>query len=575
MEIIVGAAVFLIVILGLYEGMLAVSKIAKISRIKTMALMVANEKLELARHLPYGDLGIEGGWPSGKLQATETIERGGITWQATTTVRQIDDPYDGTVGGSPNDTSPADYKLVEIEIGCGSCGMEPITVSSHLSPLALETANGNGSLFIHVMDASGLPVSEASVIVGNDLYAPPFSISDVTDVNGTLALVDLPPGALSYKIKVTKNGYSQEETYAIGEDDIDSPVNQNATVLAGAVTEISLPIDLLGTVNLQTINQYCQGVGPFSFRLSGTKLVGQDPDVLKYEEDLMTDSGGNLILNNFEWDNYHILPLDTVYDVIGSFPLLSISVNPGTTNDISLVLAPKASQGLLVTAKDGATGLPLDGATVSIVGTSTGQSFEKVTNRGFISETDWSSGGEMINIDTNSPAGEMKLSQVLGSYVSDGYYVSRVLDVGSATTSYHQLSWQPSTQATSTGENSVKFQLASSETAEGPWEFLGPDGTSASYYTSVNADVDESHENKRYLRYKVYLTTADSEVTPLLSDVAITYSSSCLPFGQVFFESLSTETYTVTVTRSGYQEFNGEAVVSGEWQGFEASLNSL
>lgn len=575
-EMVVGAAVFLIVMLGLYEGLSAVSKIAKVSRLRTMALMVANERLELARHLPYGDLGIVDGWPTGKLAAFETLERGGIPWGVTTTVRSIDDPYDGTIGGSPDDTSPADYKLVEVLISCNGCGIEPISVATNIAPLALETANGNGALFIKTIDASGLPVTEAAVTVTNDSHVPAITVSDVTDNTGTLALVDLPPGALSYKVVVSKNGYSHEETYAAGEDGIANPVNPNVTVSEGAVTQISLPIDKLSTVNLKTIDQFCQGVGSFSFNLSGTKLLGQNPDILKYSQGLVTSAAGYLTINNFEWDNYHILPNDETHDVIGSFPLLSIPVDPDTTNDVFLVLAPKTPKGLLVTAKDGASGLPLDGANVSIVGTSTGAVAEKITNRGHLRESDWSSaGGEVFNIDVNNPAGEIKLTTILNNYVSEGYYVSTVFDVGSATTTYYQLSWQPATQATSTGTNSVRFQLASSEVLEGPWEFVGPDGTVGSYYTASETNINSIHTNERYIRYKLLLTTEDSSVTPRISDVAITYSSSCLPFGQVYFGSLAFDNYIVTVTRDGYQEFTGEILVSDDWQSFEASLNSL
>ena len=575
-EMVVGAAVFLVVMMGLYEGLSAVSKIAKVSRLRTMALMVANERLELARHLPYGDLGIVDGWPTGKLAAFETLERGGIPWGVTTTIRSIDDPYDGTIGGSPNDASPADYKLVEVLISCNSCGIEPISVATNIAPLALETANGNGALFIKAIDASGLPVVGASVVVVNDSHVPSITINDVTDNTGTLALVDLPPGALAYKVRVGKSGYNQEETYASGENNIVNPINPNVTVSSGAATQISLPIDRLSTVNLRTIDQFCQGIGSFSFNLSGTKLLGREPDVLKYSQNLTTNTTGSLFLSNFEWDNYHILPNDETYDVVGSFPLLSIPVDPGTSSDVLLVLAPKAPKGLLVTVKDGASGLPLDGAIVTIVGTSTGATVEKVTNRGHLLESDWSTaGGEVFNVDVNNPAGEIKLVSVLDDYVSEGYYISTVFDVGSATTTYYQLSWQPATQATSTGTNSVRFQLASSEALEGPWEFVGPDGTAGSYYTSSETNIGNIHTDQRYIRYKLLLLTEDQSVTPLISDVAITYSSSCLPFGQVYFDSLEFDNYIVTVVRGGYQDFTGEIMVADDWQSLEASLNSL
>lgn len=575
MEVVVGAAVFLIVMLGLYEGLSAVSKIAKVSRLRTMALMVANERLELARHLPYGDLGIVDGWPTGKLLAFETLERGGISWGVTTTVRSIDDPYDGTIGGNPNDTSPADYKLVEVLISCNGCGIEPISVATNIAPLALETANGNGALFIKTIDASGLPVTEAAVTVTNDSHVPAITVSDVTDNTGTLALVDLPPGALSYKVVVSKNGYSHEETYATGEDGINNPLNTNATVVAEKVTQVSLAIDRLSTVNIQTIDQFCQPIGSFSFKLTGTKLLGQNPNVFKYEKDLVVDSFGRLTLNNFEWDSYKIAPLSSTYDVIGSFPLLSVKVDPGVTSDVSLVLAPKNSPGLLVTVKDNATGLPLDNANITVHSTSTGETFTQVTNRGYFRETDWPGLGETHNVETSNPSGEIKLVQILDSYVSEGYYLSGVFDVGSATTSYRQLSWSPSTQATSTGANSVRFQLASSETSEGPWEFIGPDGTSASYYIVNNSTIGSEHDNKRFFRYKLYLRTDDNSVTPYLSDISVTYSSSCLPFGQGYLGSLPSGYYEVVVTRDGYQDFVGEVVVSEDWQGFEAALNSL
>jgi type II secretory pathway pseudopilin PulG len=575
-EAVVSVAVFLVVVLGLFNGLSAVSKIAKVSRLRTMALMVANERLELARHLPYGDLGIVDGWPTGKLLAFETLERGGISWGVTTTVRSIDDPYDGTIGGNPNDTSPADYKLVEVLVGCGQCGIDPISVATNIAPLALENANGNGALFIKVIDASGLPVVGASVVVVNDSHVPSITINDVTDNTGTLALVDLPPGALAYKVRVGKSGYNQEETYASGENNIVNPINPNVTVSSGAATQISLPIDRLSTVNLRTIDQFCQGIGSFSFNLSGTKLLGREPDVLKYSQNLTTNTTGSLFLSNFEWDNYHILPKDAIYDVVGSFPLLSIPVDPGTNNDVLLVLAPKASKGLLVTVKDGASGLPLDGANVLITGTSSGAVADKTTNRGHLRESDWSlAGGEVFNLEFNDPTGEVKLVKVLGNFVSAGYYISTVFDVGSATTTYYQLSWQPSTQASSTGVNSVRFQLASSQSTSGPWEFVGPDGTTASYYTSSETNINTKHTNQRYIRYKLFLTTEDNSVTPRVSDIAITYSSACLPFGQVYFGSLAFDNYVVSVTRAGYQDFSGEILASDDWQSFEASLNSL
>jgi hypothetical protein len=82
---------------------------------------LANEQLEVARNLPYSDVGIVAGWPIGKIPYQKTEIRHGANFVVTTTVRNIDDPFDGTIGGTPNDPSPADYKLVDLSLDCPNC----------------------------------------------------------------------------------------------------------------------------------------------------------------------------------------------------------------------------------------------------------------------------------------------------------------------------------------------------------------------------------------------------------------------------------------------------------------------
>jgi outer membrane protein assembly factor BamB len=51
---------------------------------------------------------------------------------------------------------------------------------------------------------------------------------------------------------------------------------------------------------------------------------------------------------------------------------------------------------------------------------------------------------------------------------------------------------------------SLKIQLASSDSSSGPWSYVGPDGTSASYFTTSGQSIPSVLSGKRYLRYKVY-----------------------------------------------------------------------
>lgn len=78
----------------------------------------------------------------------------------------------------------------------------------------------------------------------------------------------------------------------------------------------------------------------------------------------------------------------------------------------------------------------------------------------------------------------------------------------------------------------VKFQIASSNSASGPWDFRGDDGTSASYYGggAVGPDTQiklraADHTNKRYFRYKIFFASnAAGTISPDVRDVIIGYS---------------------------------------------------
>lgn len=67
----------------------------------------------------------------------------------------------------------------------------------------------------------------------------------------------------------------------------------------------------------------------------------------------------------------------------------------------------------------------------------------------------------------------------------------------------------------------IKFQLASN-TDNATWNFVGPDGTAASFYTT-NGPVPLPLVSGRYLRYKAMLS-GDGTTTPALISTAVNYS---------------------------------------------------
>ena len=113
----------------------------------------------------------------------------------------------------------------------------------------------------------------------------------------------------------------------------------------------------------------------------------------------------------------------------------------------------------------------------------------------------------------------------------------------------------------------IAFQIRRSgvtETPITPAAFIGPDGTSNTYYTTSGSTVHASLNGLRYLRYKLFLHTDDQLVSPTISRVSIIKNNACTPPGQVFFSPLpAAGSYTVNVTAAGYQSASVPITVSG------------
>jgi len=137
-EVIIAAAIFIIFAVGAYQGYAAVYTAIASARHKALAADLANAQFEIIKNLPYTSVGTIGGNPAGPIVAVETIVRDRVTFTITTTVVNIDDPFDGILGGG--DVFPADYKLVEISIECLTCkNFAPVVVTGRVAPKNLET----------------------------------------------------------------------------------------------------------------------------------------------------------------------------------------------------------------------------------------------------------------------------------------------------------------------------------------------------------------------------------------------------------------------------------------------------
>lgn len=582
-EVVFGAAIFAIVAVSVYQGFVVINLLISASRDKLDAINLVNGEFELVRNLAYSDVGLQGGIPAGVLQATSTKVVDGRQFKITRTVRNVDDPFDGTISSIPKDLSPADYKIVQISVSCDYC-KNPVNFSavSNIAPKNLETASTNGALFIRVFDASGQPVPQASVHVQNSLLG--IDINETTDNDGLLAIVDAPPAQNSYRITTTKLGYTTERTYATSTAN-PNPVKPDATVLLQQLTQVSFIIDKLSGISLRTVTDKCQPVPDVPFSIGGTKLIGEDPDVYKWEGDFTTDSSGFKGLSGIEWDVFSFNTSGGLY-LSGTDPISPVSVLPDSEQNINLVVSSDSPDFLLVGVKDAATGFPISGATVYLSGVSYGETL--ITDRGFLRQTDWSGGSgqsEFIdpsryyssdgNIEVNDPAGELKLMNTLGNYAPFGELTSSIFDTGTSS-NWSKIDILPTDQPKETGADPIRFKIATSASSSpASWDFLGPDGTAASYYTITNNNINPIHNGDRYLRYKIFLRTADSSFTPNVSDFIASFSSACIPPGQVAFSGLGEGSYTLDVQATGYSAQTIPVDINSAWQRRDVLLSPI
>lgn len=573
-EVLVALAVFLLFAVGIYSGIQFVFKSVYYSRLKILETAILNEQLEIVRNLPFEDVGIINGSPSGVLERTATTTRNGIDFTITRTIRNIDDEFDGTIGGTPNDIAPADYKMVEVEIVCDKCSQtKQVSEVTYVSPKLLEGDPTHGALFIEVFDADGDPVQGADVHVVATETDPTLDLTDTTDNDGMLKLVDLGAGIGVYSITVSKDGYTTDQTLTPTESNL-NPVKGPASVEAQNVTEISFSIDKVSQIDLSTINAYCSAVGNVSTHILGTKLWGTEPDVFKVDDDFSTSAGGEHSLTDLEWDSYG-LSINSGYDLIGSIPVLPISLPPGVTQPVQLLVGANTSNSLLVNVVDNMTNQPISNASVRVYAGSYNQT--KTTGIGFARQTDWSGGSGQLaftnetkywsddgKVDADSSPGDVKLATIGSDYFTNGMLESSVFDLGT-NVNFVNLIWEPLSQPVETGANSARWQIAtSSSSTPASWVYLGHDGTAGTYYDAQHIAINEVHSGGRYFRYKLFLSTETSTSTPTISDLMVTYTTSCTPPGQAYFGSLSAADYTVEVSKTGYQTNSQTVSVSGD-----------
>lgn len=421
-ELLIATFVIGTVVVGLFGLFVLSLRTAQEGERRVVAVALANERFEMVRNLPYANVGTQGGLPAGPIQQRQEVVRNGVTYVVRTDIRYVDDPFDGSVGGSTDDdeqitichhppgggqprtmqvgasawpahqahgdtTGPcdggpgtgsgdaynADYKQVRVEVAWASPNApRPVLFVSYVAPDGIEGGEAGGTLDFQALNAAGEGIAAAEVQLVNGTVSPAIDLTTETNAEGRVVLPGLLPSAGSYELAVSREGYTTEQTYDTTADFIPDTDYAHLSALAGEVTSKTFVIDRESRLELTTQDEEGKKVGRVAYRLAGTKTIGADGSgepVYVYAQSGETSAAGRAEHKEVVWDTYSFT-IDgeaTGFDIKETSLLLPLEVDPGGELELTVTLAPHTGVSLHVTVTT-PDREPVDNATVRLTG---------------------------------------------------------------------------------------------------------------------------------------------------------------------------------------------------------------
>lgn len=545
----------------------------------SIASGLATEQIELIRNSPYANVGTVGGIPSGVFPQTQTVTRANMSFTVKIVVKEFDDPYDGnaqgTIPGKPVDTVPADYKKVEVNVcwDTRSCA-KPLRLTSTVSPKNTESASDTGSLFITVLNADGNPVPTVNIRVVNTNLNPGLDATNTTDVDGKLQLLSMPPDIGGYHVEATKTGYTSDMTLPPTPQN-PNPSNPDTTVGIGQVTEVVLYIDLVSTVTTRAeqLNS-CGTLSNISVQLTGERLIGNNPDVIRNNLSALTDASGAAVFNNVEWDNYSVSIASVDYILAGTDPPAPVYIAPNTNVTIRLFLAPASTPTLLVTVTDAGTGLPIADSQVHVQGN--GYDKTNASNQGAFFQTDWSGGsGQQTYVNLTKYFADD--TNIRTDIVGQITLPSQTSQDTPFTENFNTTAYRDDTVTTANWTTSAPYEVRLPDDPNNPGQYLAsataqslklnpedglitkitmtaaeqPNGQTIEYYVTADGVSFEPiiPNTDHYfaspgsdLRWRAVLSTTDPTVTPRFNELVFHYTRTSTTATDGWLESSTLDT---------------------------------
>lgn len=378
-EVLITAFIIGVVVTGLFGLFILAMRSAQESERRVVAVALANERAEMIRNLPYADVGTTGGIPSGSIAQQETIERNSLSYTVKTDIRYVDDPFDGTAGGSPPDLVNTDYKQARIEVMWSSnIPTQPVLLITKIAPPGIEGGDVAGTLIFQAVDANGSGIDDASVTLTNEALNPDINITTQTNAEGKVIIPGLPVAAESYELTVSKTGYNQEQTYDKTATFFPDADHSHLTAIAGQLTNKTFQIAQAGSIIMHFVNEADEPMPNIAYTFKGNKTIGTDNQgntIYVVDKTGSTNASGQAQYTDLRWDTYQ-LTVDgqaTGYDIKETSKTLPFSLSPDEDADVKVVLVEHTPLSLHVTVAN-SDGEPVDNATVHVTGTGYDQS---------------------------------------------------------------------------------------------------------------------------------------------------------------------------------------------------------
>ncbi len=553
-DVIVGSALMIIIFLGIFAAFKLSLALNTSVRARTGALSLANERMEYMRSLPYASLGTSGGIPAGALVQNESITLNVIRYNRRTLIQYADDPGDG-LGAADTNGITADYKVLKVEVTWNERGIErSYSLSGRISPKAIESTTGGGTLAVHITNAAGEPLGSARVGIINSTISPAVDTAAFSNDNGDVSFPGAPAGG-GYQITVTKPWYSSAQTYgpSVGNP---NPSPSHISVATSSTSLITFALDHLAGLVLKSYSPPEIATTTETF-LSEAGLEGLS---------FATLSGGDLLIA-FEGSGY---PEDAEATVSPRAPERLLSWKQFTA--IETLPAHTSIRYHFVSGTPGAPVLIPDSA---LPGNSAGFTGPTVDLSG-LSVSLYSALGVTISLHSDDLMATPRVSEGAFSFeqgpnplpnVSFSLHGEKIIGEGpvyktafSTTTNgagvreIYPLEWD--TYSISSGSG---YNIADACTAE-PFKVLPGATTTLSFILVPKS----AHTLRVIVRDNTGAPVPNAQVTLSAPSKTTLYgtTSSC---GQTFFPNITATTYSILAQKAGYADtLDDNAAVSGQ-----------